>query len=195
MTIYTSNKSIASRPIYYFIIPYLQTGFPSNIPIVWTAKQSSVHNLEKVNSGRRRRKGIGRFVRETERHPMPGLRVETVDGQDEIRCIGHPIETSRNEGWMAVTSVREVWPCEHGCHFEFPSIAGPSLRDRRRRWSFYTVERRREMEGWSGWMPFRRRPGTQAWYLVQGYTLFRAEDKRGKREARPTASFIIAGAH
>lgn len=35
----------------------------------------------------------------------------------------------------------------------------------------------------------------QAWCLVQGYTLFRAEDKRGKREARPTASFIIAGAH
>lgn len=42
------------------------------------------------------------------RHPMLGLRVETVDGQDEIRCTGHPIETSRNEGWMAVTSVREV---------------------------------------------------------------------------------------
>ena len=38
-------------------------------------------------------------------------------------------------------------------------------------------------------------------HLVRGYTLFRAADKRGearereKIEARPTASFIIAGAH
>jgi len=43
---------------------------------------------------------------------------------------------------------------------------------------------------------YRRRGTVYAdLYPVQGYTLFRLVDKRGKREARPTVSFIIAGAH